>query len=113
MALTKEELDREVAAWRKHRAASGFPVEDAPAPKSAPAVKSGLSARLSARDIGIIKGFAPVIHEYVKREIEAAIAPLKAEIERLKTLAETRPPAAKRRDRDGDARGPDFFEWRQ
>jgi hypothetical protein len=50
----------------------------------------------------------------IRHEIEAAIAPLKAQIAELKTLAETsRPPVSRERRGHGDARGPNSFEWRQ
>jgi hypothetical protein len=75
-------------------------------------------AALSAHDRALIDGLAPAIHEYVQAEIEAAVAPLKAEITRLKALSASRPPAGERWGH-GDARGPHSFEdptnsyWRQ
>jgi hypothetical protein len=87
--------------------------------KSAPVLKAlPSSAALSTRDRALINGLAPAIHEYIQTEIAKAVAPLRAEITRLKTLTASRPPAGERRGH-GDARGPHFYEdptnnyWRQ
>jgi hypothetical protein len=114
-ALTKAELDAEAAAWREQRRQAGFPVDERASVDAHAATKSLPSAGLSIRDTALIKGLAPAIHEYVKQEIERAIAPLKTELAVLKALAESRPPAAEReRGHENDAsRGPTLSDWRQ
>jgi len=71
------------------------------------------AAALSTHDAALIKGIAPVIHEHVRREIEKAVAPLKAEIAQLKTLhrgLEASYSGERRGHSDGG--GPDYY-WRQ
>jgi hypothetical protein len=83
---------------------------------SAPVVKAlPSSAALSTRDVALIKGLAPAIHEYIQSEIAKAVAPLHAQIRELKTLTDylLRPPESAERRGRSDAGGPRSFEWRQ
>jgi hypothetical protein len=80
----------------------------------APPAPAQAAPALSARDVALIKGLAPAIHEYVKQEIAAALAPLKADIEKVKSLVATsRPPVAASDGDHADARGPHISQWRQ
>jgi hypothetical protein len=72
--------------------------------RSAPVLKSlpssaGLSTRNATLVSGIVKGIAPEIDAHVRREVEKAVAPLKAEIAQLKTLTDSllRPPCVHER----------------
>jgi hypothetical protein len=106
--MTYEEMMRDLA--NAHPARFSAPTLTAKALPS--------SARLSTHDKVLIEGLAPAIHEYVQAEIAKAVAPLHAEISRLKALTASRPPTGERWDH-GDARGPHSFEypsnsyWRQ
>jgi hypothetical protein len=81
---------------------------------AAKALPSG--AGLSTREVALIDGLARAIHEEIQSEIAKAVAPLHAEITRLKTLTASRPPAGERWGH-GDARGPTSYPsdnyWRQ
>jgi hypothetical protein len=106
--MTYDEMMLQLAHAHPARFAAPTPVTKA--------LPSG--AGLSTREMALIEGMAPAIHEYIQSEIAKAVAPLKARISELETLTASRPPAGERRGH-GDARGPHSFEyptdncWRQ
>jgi hypothetical protein len=103
--MTYDEMMRQLANAKPARFAASAPVV-----KALPS-----SAALSTRDVALIKGLAPAIHEYIQAEIARAVAPLHARIRELETLTDflLRPPESGERRGHSDASGPHSFEWRQ